>query len=59
MTVNELKLTRVQKMEVIKDEIVEYKVYKEKPYLNSAREPFGLTINGKTKDKSSLNYLLA
>ena len=37
-------------MEVIQDEIVEYRVYKEKPYLNSAREPFGLTINGKTKE---------
>ena len=38
------------KMQVIQDEIVEYRVYKEKPYLNSAREPFGVTINGKTKD---------
>ena len=28
----------------------EYKVYKEKPYLNSDRQPFGLTINGKTKE---------
>ena len=28
----------------------EYKVYKEKPYLNSDREPFGLTINGKSKE---------
>ena len=35
---------------VIQEEIVEYKVYKEKPYLNSDREPFGLTINGKTKE---------
>ena len=36
--------------EVIQEEIVEYKVYKEKPYLNSAREPFGLTLNGRTKE---------
>ena len=27
-----------------------FKVYKEKPYLNSNGEPFGLTLNGKTKD---------
>ena len=32
------------------EEVVEYKVYKEKPYLNSDREPFGLTINGKSKE---------
>ena len=37
-------------MEVIQDEIVEYRVYKEKPYLNSAKEPFGLTMNGKNKE---------
>ena len=35
---------------MIQEEIVEYKVYKEKPYLNSDREPFGLTLNGKTKE---------
>ena len=27
---------------------IENKVYKEKPYFNSDRDPFGLTINGKT-----------
>ena len=32
------------------EEIVEYRVYKVKPYLNSNRDPFGLTINGKTKE---------
>ena len=37
-------------MEVIQEEIVEYRVYKEKPYFNSAKEPFGLTINGKNKE---------
>ena len=26
------------------------KVYKEKPYLNSNREPFGLTLNGRSKE---------
>ena len=26
------------------------KVYKEKPYLNSNGDPFGLTINGKNKE---------
>ena len=31
-------------------EIVDYKAYKIKPYLNSDKEPFGLTINGKTKE---------
>ena len=35
---------------MINEEIVEYKVYKVKPYLNSDREPFGLTINSKSKD---------
>ena len=28
----------------------EYKVYKEKPYFNSDKDPFGMTLNGKTKD---------
>ena len=51
MIVNDWMLTSVpDNMETIQEEIVEYKVYKEKPYLNSAREPFGLTINGKTKE---------
>ena len=36
--------------EVIQEEVVEYRVYKEKPYLNSDREPFGLTLHGKTKE---------
>ena len=36
--------------EVILEEVVEFKVYKEKPYLNSDKEPFGLTINGKSKE---------
>ena len=27
-----------------------YKVYTEKPYLNSDKDPFGITLNGKTKD---------
>ena len=31
-------------------EIVDYKVYKVKPYLNSDKDPFGLTINGKNKE---------
>ena len=31
-------------------EMVDYKVYKIKPYLNSDKEPFGLTINGKAKE---------
>ena len=45
----------MDKDKVIQEEVVvEYKAYKEKPYLNSSREPFGLTINGKTKE-----YLLA
>ena len=35
---------------IIQEEIVEYRVYKEKPYLNSERDPFGLTINGKAKE---------
>ena len=34
----------------IEEEIVEYKVYKEKPYLNSDRDPLGITINGKSKE---------
>ena len=29
---------------------IEFKAYKEKPYLNSDKEPFGLTINGKSKE---------
>ena len=39
---------------MIKEEVVKYKVYKEKPYLNSDRDPFGVTLNGKTKE-----YILA
>ena len=39
---------------LINEEVLEYKVYKEKPYLNSDRDPFGVTINGKTKE-----YMLA
>ena len=31
-------------------EAAEYKVYKEKPYLNSDKDPLGLTINGKSKE---------
>ena len=31
-------------------EIVDYKAYKIKPYLNSDKEPFSLTINGKSKE---------
>ena len=31
-------------------EIVKYKVYKEKPYLNSDRDPLGISINGKSKE---------
>ena len=38
------------KDKLIKEEVVEYKVYKEKPYLNSDRDPLGVTINGKTKE---------
>ena len=44
-----LKVNDVDK-EKIQEEVVEYKVYKEKPYLNSDREPFGVTLNGKTKE---------
>ena len=36
--------------DVIQEEVVEYKVYREKPYLNSDRELFGLTLNGRTKE---------
>ena len=35
---------------VVLDEVVEYKVYREKEYTNSDKEPFGLTIKGKAKD---------
>ena len=34
----------------IEEQVIEYKVYKEKPYLNSNKEPFGLTIYGKSKE---------
>ena len=37
-------------MDVIEEEVIEYKVYKEKPYLNSDRDPFGLTFKGKSKE---------
>ena len=30
--------------------ITEYKVYREKKYLNSNKEPFGITIKGKSKE---------
>ena len=32
----------------------EFKVYKEKPYMNSDKNPFGLTLKGSSKE-----YLLA
>ena len=35
---------------MIQEKVIEYKVYKEKPYLNSDRDPFGVTFNGKTKE---------
>ena len=35
---------------VEEEEVVEYKVYKEKPYLNSDRDPLGISLNGKTKE---------
>ena len=38
------------KDKIIEEEVVEYKVYKEKPYLNSDRDPLGVSINGKTKE---------
>ena len=34
----------------IKEEVVKYRAYIEKPYLNSNKEEFGVTIKGKTKD---------
>ena len=32
------------------EEVVKFRVYKEKPYQNSNKEPFGVTINGKAKE---------
>ena len=32
------------------EQITEYKVYKEKKYFNSSKEPFGITIHGKSKE---------
>ena len=32
------------------EEITEYKVYRIKPYVNSNKEPFGITIQGKSKE---------
>ena len=34
--------------DVPKDEVV--KVYKEKPYFNSNKQPFGITVNGKSRE---------
>ena len=34
----------------VEEEIIEYKVYKEKPYCNSDKNPLGVSINGKTKE---------
>ena len=34
---------------VIEEEVIEYKLYKEKHYLNSDRDPLGITLNGKVK----------
>ena len=36
--------------EIVDDALTELKVYKEKPYKNSNGDPFGVTLNGKTKD---------
>ena len=49
MMVNDSKHTNSEG-ENIDENIVEYKVYKVKPYLNSDKDPFGLTINGKSKE---------
>ena len=40
----------VDVVEEEEEEVVEYKVYKEKPYLNSDRDPLGISLNGKTKE---------
>ena len=37
-------------VDVIEEEVIEYKVYKEKPYLNSDRDPLGISLNGKSKE---------
>ena len=37
-------------IEEVFEEDVEYKVYKEKPYLNSDRDPLGISLNGKSKE---------
>ena len=34
----------------IEEKVVKFKVYQEHPYQNSNKEPFGVTIKGKTKD---------
>ena len=36
--------------DVFLEEVIEYKVYKEKEYTNSDKEPFGLTLKGKAKE---------
>ena len=50
--------SKLNKMETIQEEDVEYKVYKVKPYLNSDRDPFGVTLNGKTKEFISAHQSL-
>ena len=30
-------------------QVIDYKIYKVKPYSNSEKQPFGLTIKGKSK----------
>ena len=40
------------------DKDIELKIYKEKPYLNSSKEPFGLTLNGKSPEYIAAHGLI-
>ena len=45
--INKMKKTQST---IIDDDLTEHKIYKEKPYKNSNGDPFGVTLNGKSKD---------
>ena len=45
--INKMKKTQST---IIDDALTEHKIYKEKPYKNSNADPFGVTLNGKSKD---------
>ena len=47
---SDLSFTEEEVLDVSHDSTEEIRVYKEKPYFNSDKQPFGLTLKGRSKD---------